>query len=578
MKERKKSIGIKYMIMLPVVTLGIVSIISNITAINNIRNVNSNALVIADDLLPEIQEVSAMREMAQEIHNKALSHIIATDYDTMIQVVELIKAQEAELDSRLEQYRVYVREQDRTVYENLLTHYDEFKKAIVHLTAYSADSKTAEAYAWANDQVAAFGKAMLEDMNTMMNDITLRAETARERLDVVYRQSIISNSITICISVAAIMGALAIVMIRVVRPVSKAQGDIKDIIACIDRREGDLTRRISFRYNDEIAALGSGINTFMEKLQQILRTITQSSRKMDTVVSQVMDSVRMSNDNVSGLSALTEELSATMQEVSGSTGLINQSVESVREEVNNIAERSAAMDVYSVEMKDQAERLERDARSSMEETEKRIREIMGVLTQAIEDSRSVDQVNELTNDILNISGSTNLLALNASIEAARAGEVGRGFMVVAEEIRQLADSSRDAANHIQNINGTIISAVHNLAENANGMVEYINQSILPEFRKFMDSGVRYREDSTYVERVMKEFKTKTDALKGEVDGIAVSVNAIVTAIDEGVSGVSHASESTRMLVEDMDRISGRMGENREITEKLQEETAIFKKL
>ena len=492
MKERKKSIGIKYMIMLPVVTLGIVSIISNITAINNIRNVNSNALVIADDLLPEIQEVSAMREMAQEIHNKALSHIIATDYDTMIQVVELIKAQEAELDSRLEQYRVYVREQDRTVYENLLTHYDEFKKAIVHLTAYSADSKTAEAYAWANDQVAASGKAMLEDMNTMMNDITLRAETARERLDVVYRQSIISNSITICISVAAIMGALAIVMIRVVRPVSKAQGDIKDIIACIDRREGDLTRRISFRYNDEIAALGSGINTFMEKLQQILRTITQSSRKMDTVVSQVMDSVRMSNDNVSGLSALTEELSATMQEVSGSTGLINQSVESVREEVNNIAERSAAMDVYSVEMKDQAERLERDARSSMEETEKRIREIMGVLTQAIEDSRSVDQVNELTNDILNISGSTNLLALNASIEAARAGEVGRGFMVVAEEIRQLADSSRDAANHIQNINGTIISAVHNLAENANGMVEYINQSILPEFRKFMRSPVQRR--------------------------------------------------------------------------------------
>ena len=573
-----KNISLKHRLIIPIALLGIVALLSNILSIINIRNVNASASNIADNYMEGKEGLAEICQTSMDIHKMALSHIVATDYDTMIQVVELIKAQEAELDSRLEQYRVYVREQDRTVYENLLTHYDEFKKAIVHLTAYSADSKTAEAYAWANDQVAASGKAMLEDMNTMMNDITLRAETARERLDVVYRQSIISNSITICISVAAIMGALAIVMIRVVRPVSKAQGDIKDIIACIDRREGDLTRRISFRYNDEIAALGSGINTFMEKLQQILRTITQSSRKMDTVVSQVMDSVRMSNDNVSGLSALTEELSATMQEVSGSTGLINQSVESVREEVNNIAERSAAMDVYSVEMKDQAERLERDARSSMEETEKRIREIMGVLTQAIEDSRSVDQVNELTNDILNISGSTNLLALNASIEAARAGEVGRGFMVVAEEIRQLADSSRDAANHIQNINGTIISAVHNLAENANGMVEYINQSILPEFRKFMDSGVRYREDSTYVERVMKEFKTKTDALKGEVDGIAVSVNAIVTAIDEGVSGVSHASESTRMLVEDMDRISGRMGENREITEKLQEETAIFKKL
>lgn len=578
MKEWKKSIGLKFIIMLPVVTLGIVSIISNITAINNIQKVNSNALVITDRMLPDIQELSAMRQMAQEIHNRALAHIIATDYDTMIQVTELIKAQEAELDSRLEQYSEYVNEQDRTVYDSLLANYDSFKKAIVHLTACSADSKTAEAYAWANGQVAASGEAMLEDMNAMMEDITFRAETARERLAVVYRQSIVSNSITICVSVAAMAGALAIVIIRVVRPVSKAQGEIKDIISCIDRREGDLTKRVSFRYDDEIAALGSGINTFMGKLQQILRTITQSSHKMDIVVSQVMDSVRMSNGNVSSLSALTEELSVTMQEVSGSTGLINRSVESVREEVNVIAERSAAMDAYSMEMKDQAERLERDARSSMEETESRIHEIMEVLTGAIEDSASVDQVNVLTNDILEISGNTNLLALNASIEAARAGEVGRGFMVVAEEIRRLADSSRDAANRIQSINGTIISAVHNLAENANGLVEYIDQSILPEFRKFMESGVRYREDATYIERMMKEFKEKTDALKGEVDGIAVSVNAITTAIDEGVSGVSSASESTCMLVEDMDRISIHMGENREITEKLQEETAIFKKL
>ena len=578
MKEWKKSIGLKFIIMLPVVTLGIVSIISNITAINNIQKVNSNALVITDRMLPDFQELSAMRQMAQEIHNRALAHIIATDYDTMIQVTELIKAQEAELDSRLEQYSEYVNEQDRTVYDSLLANYDSFKKAIVHLTACSADSKTAEAYAWANGQVAASGEAMLEDMNTMMEDITFRAETARERLAVVYRQSIVSNSITICVSVAAMAGALAIVIIRVVRPVSKAQGEIKDIISCIDRREGDLTKRVSFRYDDEIAALGSGINTFMGKLQQILRTITQSSHKMDIVVSQVMDSVRMSNGNVSSLSALTEELSVTMQEVSGSTGLINRSVESVREEVNVIAERSAAMDAYSMEMKDQAERLERDARSSMEETESRIHEIMEVLTGAIEDSASVDQVNVLTNDILEISGNTNLLALNASIEAARAGEVGRGFMVVAEEIRRLADSSRDAANRIQSINGTIISAVHNLAENANGLVEYIDQSILPEFRKFMESGVRYREDATYIERMMKEFKEKTDALKGEVDGIAVSVNAITTAIDEGVSGVSSASESTCMLVEDMDRISIHMGENREITEKLQEETAIFKKL
>lgn len=578
MKQQKHSIGIKFLIMLPVVALGIVSILSNIAAINNIRNVNANASAIADDLLPDIQELADMQRMAQEIHKKALSHIIATDYDTMIQLVEQLKTQEAELDRKLAAYKVYVNQDSLSTYENLLVHYEELKHAIVHLVANSADSKTAQAYAWANDQVADSGEAMLEDMKILMGDITLRAEEARTQLEKVYRQSIIVNTITIFISLLAMTGALSIVLIRVVRPITMTQRDLKDIISGIDRREGDLTRRISYSYDDEIGALGGGINTFMEKLQHILGTITQSARRMDTVVSQVLDSVDMSNENVSSLSVLTQELSATMQEVSGSTGRINQSVESIQAEVNHMAERSSAMDIYSEEMKSQAERLERNAEASMAETERRIHEIMEVLTEAIEESRSVDQVNILTNDILEISSNTNLLALNASIEAARAGDVGRGFMVVAEEIRRLADSSRDAAGRIQVINETVIHAVHNLADNANGMVEYINGSILPELRKFMDGGVRYREDSTYVERVMKEFKGKTDALKGEVDGIAVAVNAIVAAIDGGVEDVAHASEGTSRLVDDMDKISGRMSENQEITERLREETAIFTKL
>ena len=172
------------------------------------------------------------------------------------------------------------------------------KRAIVHLVACSADSKTAQAYAWANDQVARAGEAMQTDLGALKEEISAQAEDARVQLGIVYRQSIIGNTITICVSLAAMTGALAIVLIRVIRPVSRAQKDIKDIIACIDRREGDLTRRISFTYDDEISALGSGINTFMDKLQQILRMITLSSRRMDTVVSEVLDSVRMSNDKI----------------------------------------------------------------------------------------------------------------------------------------------------------------------------------------------------------------------------------------------------------------------------------------
>ena len=433
-------------------------------------------------------------------------------------------------------------------------------------------------YGWANGDVALYAEAMQSDINTLSDDMTARSATARTQLDEVYRRSIIGNSITICISVASMAGALLIVLFRVIRPVFRAQRDIKDIISCIDKREGDLTKRVEVLSDDEIAALGNGINTFMGKLQQILRIIIHNSQRMDQVVSEVLSSVRTSNDNVSGLSILTENLLSTMEEVSRSTNAIEQSVENVRAEVSNIAESSASMNEYSVEMKQQAESLESDARSSMAQTENRIREIMDALNQAIEGARSVDQVNSLTNDILEISSQTNLLALNASIEAARAGEAGKGFVVVADEIRLLAISSHKAANRIQEINEIIVNSVHDLAENSQGMVAYMDDFILKEFRKFVESGSRYEHDANYVEGVMNEFRAKTDALKEEVDGIVSSINSIVVAVEEGVRGVNGAADSTRLLVGDMDRISNHMDENREIARELQEETAVFKKL
>ena len=339
-----------------------------------------------------------------------------------------------------------------------------------------------------------------------------------------------------------------------------------------------MTGRITIRTDDEIAALGRGINTFMEKLQSIFGVIVTNSDKMDTVVSEVLSSVKTSNESAADLSAVTEELAATMQEVSNSATTINNNAEAVSNEVNHIAEKTSEINEYSKTMKQHADRMEQTARSNMEQTNGKVNEILSVLNQAIEDSKSVDQVNSLTNDILNISSQTNLLALNASIEAARAGEAGRGFAVVATEISQLADSSRDAANHIQEINGIVTSAVHNLSEHANSLVEYMQDSILPEFEEFVQDGGQYKENATYVESVMNDFADKTEELKGVVSEIASSINSITSAIDEGVKGVTGAAESTQTLVYDMDNISSRMDENKKIAGDLQKETAIFKKL
>ena len=229
-------------------------------------------------------------------------------------------------------------------------------------------------------------------------------------------------------------------------------------------------------------------------------------------------------------------------------------------------------------MKEHANSMEAAARTNMESTGVKVNEILAVLNQAIEDSNSVNQVNNLTDDILNIASQTNLLALNASIEAARAGEAGRGFAVVATEISQLAAASQEAANRIQQINTVVTNAVHNLADNANGLVQYMNDSILPEFESFVEAGSEYKNKASYIENVMNEFETKTDSLKNTMVEIQTSINTIAHAIEEGANGVSNAADSTQVLVGDMENISSRMDENFEIATDLKKETAIFTKL
>ena len=363
----------------------------------------------------------------------------------------------------------------------------------------------------------------------------------------------------------------------IIRKLSITKNEMNDIITDIENNQGDLTKRVSILSDDEIADLGKGINTFIGALQGIMKLIIEHTNEIKNIVDEVQESVKVSNDSVSDLSAVSEELAATMQEVGNSASIINDNTSAVRADVDSIAEKSSDMNEYAKKMRTDADQLEREAHHTMEEIGEKVEEILAVLNQAITDSKSVDQVNSLTDEILSISSQTNLLALNASIEAARAGEAGKGFAVVADEIRQLADSSRETANRIQDVNGVVTAAVHNLSDNANNLVEYLRESILPEFENFVKSGGQYRDNAAYIESIMDEFAGRTDALKKAVDEIGNSISTITDSIEEGAKGVNGAAESTQYLVVDMEKISSRMNENERIAGELQKETDIFKK-
>ena len=539
-------------------------VVSSGLSLKNLSKVNDAASQIVDTSMVGTEMLNDIEMETVNIHTLALAHIISTDLSSMIDIVSEVRNHEEKLKQLLDDYNPYVTLETKRNYRIICENYTSLVKECGNVMAYSAAGKNEEAYKTANGSIAKYSNNIEKAISSMREHVNSVTQEERKSLESTYRASVVTCTFTIAVSIIALLFVVFAVVTMVIKPLLRTQKEINGIIVNIDNKKGDLTQRVTPINNAEVDAVGKGINVFMTKLQAIFKAVVTNSARMERVVDDVRQSVQTSNSSVSDLSALTEELSATMQDISENASVINTNTDNVAKEVELIAEKTDELTGYTKDMKAHAQSMESVARTNMESTDRKVSEILEVLQKAIEDSNSVKQVNSLTNDILNIASQTNLLALNASIEAARAGEAGRGFAVVASEISQLAAASQEAANNIQRINAVVTNSVNNLSDNANGLVSYINDSILPEFERFVESGVEYNDKASFIEGTMTDFKEKTDSLKQSMLEISSSINTISHAINEGVNGVVSAADSTQLIVEDMDNISHKMDENYEI--------------
>lgn len=526
-----KNISLKHRLIIPIALLGIVAVLSNILLILNIRNVNMSAANIADNYMDGKDRLAEICQSSMNIHKMALSHIVATDYDTMTTLVGQIKQEEALLEEKLQEFEQYVMPKDRAQYEVLLSDYDSFRHALVFLVCASASHRTQDAYGVANGDVALYAGAMEADIDALNASIGEQTAAAREQLSAAYMISLAVGAAAALICVLLVFADLKLIASYVVVPI-----------------------------------------------KSILKTIKESSGRINLMTGEVLKRTRASRASASDLSALAEQLSTTIQEVAGNVSDINENADSVRQDVQDMAEECSAITKYSADMDVRADEMQQSARNSARITGAKSEEILLSLNEAIAKSRSVDQIEKLTGEILSIAQQTQLIALNAAVEAARAGKAGKGFAVVAEEVRDLANSSQEAANRIQEVNSVVTAAVYNLSDNAQNLVEYMSGSVLTEFQMYVQAGSQYKEDAAYIRRSMADFHERTSRLKHSMQGIADSIGTITTAISEGANGITGAAGNTRKLAGDMEDITERMGVNQEIVRELEKETVVFDNL
>lgn len=440
-------------------------------------------------------------------------------------------------------------------------------------TAMAGDS--AAAVAKANSVMTEWSDTIAVNMDTLIsrNDELVK-QNIQEQKDL-YNQNMILSLILLAISFVAFVMVVVVIIKTVVKPLRKQTSELTEIIDEIKGGHGDLTKRVTVKSMDEIGQSSIGINHFIETLQNIMSNIISNSNVLDGVVGNVASSVAASSDNANDISAIMEELSATMEEVSATTNSVSENTTAAEGKVQKMADQTKVMSQYAQDMKKRATELEHTATENMNSTNEMIGEITTEMNQALENSKSVEKVAQLTADILSISSQTNLLALNASIEAARAGEAGKGFAVVADEIRQLADSSRETANNIQTINEQVIEAVQGLVVSSEKIVGYINENILPDYRAFVQGGQQYNDDATHIDNTMAEYAGEAQDIPATMMEMTEAIEGISRAVEESANGVTDAATNIDSLVQSMSTVNGQMEENSTVAKNLKEESAAF---
>lgn len=383
--------------------------------------------------------------------------------------------------------------------------------------------------------------------------------------------------IGICIGCSVGFLVLAVIIIyvfisRITKNIVLINGKIYDLV----NNEGDLTQKLDIRSGDELELIGDNVNSLLEYIRSIMLNIASNSTELKDSSQVVFDNIKSVEFDVTEVSATMEEMSAGMEETSASIAEITNSINQVYNAINEINGKAVASAEKACIAVEKANDIYEHAMAAQSSAKDKTESMSQQVTERIEKSKAVKEIEELTDSILSIAEQTNLLSLNASIEAARAGEAGRGFAVVADEIGKLAQESAASATRIRQVSAEVIENVQQLAHVSEDMVAFMDETTMGGFEQLQDTSYSYKDDINHMSSTMQDFTASCEELKSNMDYIKESIEAASIAVDESTRGIINVSEISVNITSSVSDIHEKANGNMDIASMLNKEVNRFK--
>lgn len=375
------------------------------------------------------------------------------------------------------------------------------------------------------------------------------------------------------------LGALAVgivILFLISRCLREGFSTLDDKVVELINGNGDLTKQINITTGDEFETIAGHVNQLLQFIQGILVRISGDSVALQKISRSITENMAGARSDVDDVSATLEELTASMEEVASSTNQVVELMMQVTEAFQGMggtlregSDFSHSMNADARQIGERAGREQADARKRLDDLAKNIRV-------SIENSKAVEQIQILTDSIIEITTQTDMLSLNASIEAARAGEAGRGFAVVASEIGQLAQRSSAAASEIQTVSATVIEAVTALADQARKMVDFVNDTTLKGYGDLVETSNAYRSGAEKLDEMMKKCNKISLEVQRNVEQVLRFAESVNHATSDAAQAVSSATERAVDMASLFTHVEDDAGASKECSDRLTKEVGNFK--